>query len=92
MIFNYFLVDLCILPGEVPKTSLLPSIPHYILQITFLFPPLCCSQPSLSFTSLLAPSKLFISHFTLNRFFLQGRVVMTKDKQLHEQLSERLQD
>lgn len=39
MIFNYFLVDLCIWPGEVQKISVLPSIPHYILQVTFFILP-----------------------------------------------------
>ena len=81
VIFNYFLVDLCILPGEIQKISLLPSVPHYILQITLLYPPLCCSQPSLPFKSLLVLSKLFIPHFIMNRFFLQGHVVMTIDMQ-----------
>lgn len=84
MIFNYFLVDLYILPGEVPKTSLLPSIPHYILEITLLYSPLCCSQPSLPFKSLMALSKLFISHFSMNSFLLQGHVVVTGDMQLYE--------
>lgn len=84
MIFNYFLVDLYILPGEVPKTSLLPSIPHYILQISLLYSPLCCSQPSLPFISLMALYKLFISHFSMNSFFWQGHVVMTGNTQLYE--------
>lgn len=92
MIFNYCLVDLCILPGEVQKTSSLPSIPHYILQITLLYPPLCCLQPSLPFKSLLVLSKLSIPHFSMNIFFLQGQVVIIRDMQLYESLSKRLQD